>query len=64
MTGKSLQIRSVKSDKLFKQNLFNTSIMQEKLNYFPPLVEVMNVNTEGVLCASGANAPTWEEEEW
>ena len=23
--------------------------MQEKLNYFPPLVEVMNLNTEGVL---------------
>jgi hypothetical protein len=38
--------------------------MQEKLNYFPPLVEVMNLNTEGVLCESGASAPTWDEEQW
>ena len=38
--------------------------MNEQLKYFPPLVEVMDVNAEGVLCASGANAPTWDLEEW
>lgn len=35
--------------------------MNEKLNYFPPQVEVLELNTEGVLCAS---APEWEEEIW
>ena len=37
--------------------------MNEKL-YFPPFVEVLNMNTEGVLCESGADAPSWEETEW
>ena len=39
-------------------------IMNEQIKYFPPLVEVMDVNAEGVLCASGANAPEWDVEEW
>ena len=38
--------------------------MNEQIKYFPPLVEVMDVNAEGVLCASGANAPEWDVEEW
>lgn len=62
MIGKSLQTRSVKSDNLLKPLIY--TIMNEQIKYFPPLVEVMDVNAEGVLCASGANAPEWDVEEW
>jgi hypothetical protein len=60
----------VRSDNFFKKfiNQINPIIMNKNLNYSAPQVEVMEMNTEGVLCESvtGANGSVtdWSVEEW
>lgn len=34
---------------------------EEKMNYAPPSLEVLEVKFEGVVCASGEDRDPWEE---